>query len=169
MNQPEPTGAVRIGPGGPEIAINRVIDRPIEEVWSFLTESELLARWYGTWSGDPAEGVVQLFMVEAPDIPGECQIKRCERPRILDLIITNPEDEAWKLEVVLDRAGDQTHLMFRQPLEGVAADAGDIGPGWEYYLDRLTAAVHGRSISDIDFSCYHPRQVQHYQRAPEEN
>ena len=29
---------------------------PIEDVWAAVTEPERLARWIGTWTGDPATG-----------------------------------------------------------------------------------------------------------------
>lgn len=162
MNRPEPTGALGKGSEGPEIRISRDIDASIGEVWSFLTRSDLLARWYGTWSGDPSEGVVRLAMVEAPAAPEPCRINRCEPPWILDVTISNAEAESWNLELRLEEVGDRTHLEFRQPLGELVADAGDIGPGWEYYLDRLTAALQGQPVHDIDFNWYHPHQVEHY-------
>ncbi len=42
------------------------------------------------------------------------------------------------------------------------ADVRDVGPGWEYYLDRLVAAVNGGPMPD--FGDYHPAQREHFGR-----
>ena len=36
--------------------VTRTFHAPIEDVWAAVTEPERLARWLGTWSGDPAIG-----------------------------------------------------------------------------------------------------------------
>ena len=36
-------------------------------------------------------------------------------------------------------------------------------PGWEYYLDRLVAAISGQDVAAIDFGRdYHPAMSDHY-------
>ena len=39
------------------------VRRPIESVWAAVTEPERLARWIGTWTGDPASGQVDFRML----------------------------------------------------------------------------------------------------------
>ena len=34
--------------------------------------------------------------------------------------------------------------------------AENVGPGWEYYLDRLVAAEAGRSVAEVDWDAYYP-------------
>lgn len=162
MEQREPTGAVAEGPDGPELVIHRMLPHPIDDVWAWLTEPELLGRWYGTWTGDPSSGIVELTMLEAPDHPGTCRIIRCEPPTQLAVSLIDPEDQAWDLQVTLEQSGEGTRLTFRQPLGDFVLTVGDIGPGWEYYLDRLTAGLAGRPIDEVDFGSYHPYQVEHY-------
>ncbi|GAA1660498.1 hypothetical protein GCM10010977_25840 [Citricoccus zhacaiensis] len=159
----EPTGSVVDGPEGPTIQIQRTLGHPPEDVWSYLADPELL-RWYGTYTGDPASGSVQLAMVEAPDHPGECVIEVCERPSRLHVTLADPNGNPWRLRVSLDRAaaGADTDLVFRQPLAGSKDEAGDIGPGWEYYLDRLTVALDGGDVDAVDFAEYYPAQKAHY-------
>ncbi|NUL45965.1 polyketide cyclase [Cellulosimicrobium funkei] len=161
----EPTGSVVEGPEGPTIQIQRTLGQPPEDVWSYLADPELL-RWYGTYTGDPASGSVQLAMVEAPEHPGECVIEVCERPSRLHVTLTDPQGNPWRLRVSLDRAvagaGSATDLVFRQPLAGSKDESSEIGPGWEYYLDRLTAALNGGDVDAVDFADYYPAQKAHY-------
>ncbi|MGS0686750.1 hypothetical protein ACVBEQ_16665 [Nakamurella sp. GG22] len=40
---------------------------------------------------------------------------------------------------------------------------GELGPGWEYYLDRLVAAETGGDVAGIDFDRdYYPAMVEYY-------
>lgn len=159
----EPTGVLVDGPEGLAIQIQRTLDHPPEDVWAYLTDPGLLG-WYGTYTGDPASGSVQLAMVEAPETPGQCVIEVCERPSRLEVTLTDPEGADWRLRVSLDHAasGAGTDLVFRQPVAGFESMAGDVGPGWEYYLDRLTLALGGGDVEAVDFADYHPAQREHY-------
>lgn len=159
----EPTGALVNGAEGLTIQIQRTLHHPPEDVWAYLTDPELL-RWYGTYTGDPASGSVQLAMVEAPESPGECRIEVCERPSRLDVTLTDPEGADWLLRLSLDHAeaGAGTDVVFRQPVAGFESMAGDVGPGWEYYLDRLAVALDGGDVDTVDFADYHPAQRDHY-------
>ena len=40
--------------------------------------------------------------------------------------------------------------------------ATDVGPGWDYYLDRLVAAETGGDVVAVDFAEYHPADADHY-------
>jgi uncharacterized protein YndB with AHSA1/START domain len=166
-DQREPTGSLVQGPEGPTLQIQRTLDHSPEDVWSYLADPELL-RWYGTYTGDPESGSVQLAMVEAPDHPGECVIEVCERPSRLHVTLSDPNGEAWRLRVSLDAAagGPGTDLVFRQPVAGFESMVGEIGPGWEYYLDRLTVALRGGDVDAVDFADFYPGQKEHYTPDP---
>ena len=43
--------------------------------------------------------------------------------------------------------------------------AESVGPGWEYYLDRLVAAESGGDPASLDFDDYYPSQSEHYRSA----
>ncbi|MCY1157874.1 MAG: hypothetical protein MOP51_895 [Citricoccus sp.] len=173
----EPTGRIIDGPEGRSIQITRILPHAVEDVWNHLADPGLLARWYGTYTGDPATGSVRLAMVEAPDEPGECIIEACERPHRLHVVLQDPAGTAWRLRVTLDSAdtGAGTALVFTQPISGVEQMAPDVGPGWEYYLDRLQAALDGGDVDAVDFADFHPHQRDHYtpveptQSGPEED
>jgi hypothetical protein len=42
------------------------------------------------------------------------------------------------------------------------AMAENVGPGWEYYLDRLVAAETGGDPAAIEFGDYYPAMSEHY-------
>jgi uncharacterized protein YndB with AHSA1/START domain len=160
----EPTGRIIDGPEGQAIQITRTLPHAVEDVWNHLADPALLASWYGTYTGDPATGSVQLTMVEAPDQPGECTIEACERPHRLHVVLQDPAGAAWRLRLSLDSAGSGTGtaLVFTQPIAGFEQMTPDVGPGWEYYLDRLQAALDGGDVDAVDFADFHPHQRGHY-------
>jgi hypothetical protein len=54
-----------------------------------------------------------------------------------------------------------TTLRFGQRLTDPET-AASVGPGWEYYLDRLVAAEAGNDLTGIDFDDYYPALAEHY-------
>jgi hypothetical protein len=67
--------------------------------------------------------------------------------------LTTP-DGPWPLGVTLADSGGGTRLRFTHEL-AEPYDATSIGPGWQYYLDRLEAVVAGRPVPE-DFDPYYP-------------
>ena len=70
------------------------------------------------------------------------RIDACDPPRRLAVSAVD-ESGNWHLELLLAAVDAGTELRFVQHLtstEGI----GEIGPGWEYYLDMLVAARDGR-------------------------
>ena len=136
---------------------------PIEDVWAAVTEPERLARWIGIWTGDPADGTVQFRMLfEGEEHQGESmEIRVCEPPHRLHLT-SRVGEEVWLLELDLSHADGVTTLTFSQP--GVTQEqAGGVGPGWDYYLDRLVDAETGADPALRDFDRdYYPATAEHY-------
>ncbi len=57
---PKPTGRI----DGNRLIITRTFRAPIEDLWTSVTKSESLERWYGRWEGDAGVGkTVRLRMV----------------------------------------------------------------------------------------------------------
>lgn len=117
-----------------------------------------MRRWIGTWTGDPAEGQVTFWMLaEGDDVPAETMwIEQCDPPHRLRLRSEVPGgDEVWHIEVDLLERDGGTILRFAQdvPRAGLAES---VGPGWEYYLDRLVAAETGGDVAAVDFDTYYP-------------
>lgn len=136
---------------GRDLVLTRVVAAPAARIWEHVSRSELLATWYGTYTGDPASGSVQVTMTAEPGeaSTSEYTIHACEPGRLLTVSSSMGED-TWTLSLELTPdadGGTQVALTHHDvPVEMVH----DIGPGWEWYLDRLTGAVTGGRIPGMD-------------------
>ena len=158
----EPTGQISRDGERLVLTITREFRAPIEDVWASVTESERLARWIGTFSGDPASGRVAFLMTaEGAKEPEDMEIRACDPPRVLRVTSRVGEDQ-WHLDLLLEERAGVTTLTFSQPdIDPVAAES--VGPGWEYYLDRLVAAETDSDVEAIDFERdYYPAMQEHY-------
>lgn len=161
----EITGTVAKIDGAPNLVILRRFRAGADEVWRHLTESALLQAWIGRWEGDPASGHVTFFMTaEGQDAePEEYTILECDRPRRF-AGDTSQGSGSWHLwfELAEESPGD-TVLTFGQRLNP-GEDVGSIGPGWEYYLDRLVAAHAGLDADEVKWDDYFPALQPAYER-----
>lgn len=166
----EPNGRRERTPDGDTVVITRRLPHPIDVVWAWLTESDKLGVWIGEWDGDPSTGVVSFRMTaEAADASAEpVTIDECMPPTRFRIRVSGGGGDPWALGVDLgddetpDRDTASTTVLFSQRIDDEAALA-DIGPGWEYYLDRLDAALAGRDVSEVDFERdYHPAMSEYY-------
>ena len=74
-------------------------------------------------------------------------------------------DQVWVVELRLSEHEGTTTLRFSQVIDDPRT-AADVGPGWEYYLDRLVAAETGGDVGAVDFGRdYHPAMQEHYRQA----
>ena len=161
---PTPTGRRATRNGHDSVVFDRTFRAPIESVWAAVTESDRLERWIGTWTGDPASGSVLFRMnAEGDEVkPETFTIDDCEPPHRLALTSrVMDEQTVWHFVLELSEAGGTTTLTFSQSVPDAELAAG-VGPGWEYYLDRLVAAETGADVSAIDFGDYPPAQSGHY-------
>lgn len=125
----------------------RTFPEPVEEVWSALTEPDRLARWFGRWTGDPATGTVDVVMTaEDDDTPQRVRIDECEPPTRLAVELPT-SDGPWPLSATLRGRDGGCELTFVHRL-AEPYDASSIGPGWQYYLDRLAAVVAGTPVPE---------------------
>ncbi|WP_243059719.1 SRPBCC family protein [Nocardioides sp. SR21] len=161
----QPTGRIETRDGVLHLVIERTFRAPIDDVWAAVTEPERMARWIGTWTGDSATRRVHfrmLFEGGDPDDAGEeVDIRECDPPRRL-AVTTHAGGQSWQLELDLSEADGVTTLVFTQPaVDG--AEAENVGPGWEYYLDRLVRAESGGDPAEVDFERdYYPAMQEHY-------
>ena len=145
------------------VVLMRTFRAPITDVWAAVTEPDRMARWIGTWTGDPASGYVQFAMTaESDEAPQQTfQIRSCEPPNRL-LVQASDDSGVWELGLELDEQEGITTLEFTQVIYEPAI-LESVGPGWEYYLDRLVAAETGGDPSAIDFDRdYYPALSEHY-------
>jgi uncharacterized protein YndB with AHSA1/START domain len=158
-----PTGTVLQRDGRHVLVQTREFKAPIEDVWASVTESERLARWIGEWSGDPASGSVSFRMTFEGDEhePETMEIRACEPPYRLHLT-SRAGTETWLIELDLAHADGTTTLTLSQPGVTVEQVAG-VGPGWDYYLDRLVVHHAGGDLASLDFERdYYPATSAHY-------
>ena len=95
--------------------------------------------------------------------PEEYTILECDPPRRF-AGDTSPGSGSWHLWFELARGspGD-TVLTFGQRLNP-GEDVGSIGPGWEYYLDRLVAVQAGLDAATVAWDDYFPAMQPAYER-----
>lgn len=166
---PAPTGRLLRTPDGVDLVLTRGFALPVEEVWAALTESARTALWFGPWEGDGGPGgSVRVRMVFEEEKPWtELRIEACEAPTRL-VVTTVDEAGSWRLELKLsgtsgDGTGagsDATELTFIQHLR-TEAGVGEIGPGWEYYLDNLRGSLDG--TPQPVFEDYYPARKAYFE------
>ncbi len=158
--QPEPTGRLQDGPLGRELRLERGFQLSIEEVWAAMTESAQLEEWIGRWEGDPASGKVTFLMTAESDDapPAECIIRDCRPPHSF-AAETGVCSNVWPLRFELRQEADTTELVFAQRASDESL--GSVGPGWEYYLDRLASVLAGAEASEVNWEDYYPRLAEY--------
>lgn len=168
---PDPTtvtdrlGQVLRDADGVRLEFVRSYDAPIADVWAAATDPNRMERWIGHWTGDPSTGTVQFAMTsEGSDIePQPVVIDECTAPTRLAVTLPSP-DGPWPLQVTLTEQAGGTLLRFVHHL-AEPYDASSVGPGWQYYLDRLGAVVDDAPVPD-DFDAYYPRFADDYPIPP---
>lgn len=145
------------------IVFTRRFAAPIDDVWAAVTDPDRMIRWIGTWTGDPASGRVDFFMTaEGEDVPAEPHtIEACDPPRRLVVTSNAADGHSWRMRFELTEADGTTTMVFGQQLTDPDM-AASVGPGWDYYLDRLVAAETDQDVATIDFDDYFPALSGHY-------
>jgi uncharacterized protein YndB with AHSA1/START domain len=161
---PTPTGRLTATDHGRDLVLTRSFRAPIADVWASITESERTARWFASWSGEAGPGkTIRYRLAFEGDAPeADMTIDACEPPHHLAVSAVD-EYGTWRLEAWLREADGATELTFVHHLDE-GASAGEVGPGWEYYLDRLVASRDGTTPPDFDD--YYPAQKAHYETQP---
>jgi uncharacterized protein YndB with AHSA1/START domain len=154
---PTPTGRLV----GQDLVLTRTFRAPVDDVWASLTDPERTARWFGPWEGDAAPGKpIKIQMVHEEGEPWmDMTVDACEPPRRLALS-SESEHGNWYLEMVLTESAGVTELRFVQHLTGTEG-VGEVGPGWEYYLDALVAARDDQPMPSFDD--YYPSMKEHFE------
>ncbi|MBM2616062.1 SRPBCC family protein [Actinoplanes sp. LDG1-06] len=158
-----PTGRLVPTPTGPDLILTREFKAGLDDVWASVTEPERSARWYGRWTGEAGPGnIIKVQLAYEEGAPWtEMRIDACEPPH--RLAVTGIDDTGaagWRLEVLLTAAGDRTELRLIHHLD-TTEGVGEVGPGWEYYLDMLVAARDG-SVQPV-FDDYYPSMKNYFE------
>lgn len=158
---PTPTGRLLRTADGSDLVVTRTMRAPIDDVWASVTEPERTARWFGPWEGDAAPGrTIKVRMSFEEGAPWfDAHIDACEPPRHLALTTTD-EAGAWHMELRLSESDGTTELQLIHHLRSDQG-IGEMGPGWEYYLDNLVASRDGTAAPAFDD--YYPAQKAYFE------
>lgn len=151
---------------GETVVISRSYPVAADRVWRALTEPAELSRWFGTWTGDPASGIVEVTMTaEESDEAFPVRIDACEPGRRL-AVSSDAQGTFVAWELRLDEGKSATVLDLAQRLTP-GVDMGEWGPGWEFYLDRLGASLAGVDPTTIAFDAYFPARAEKFRALAE--
>jgi uncharacterized protein YndB with AHSA1/START domain len=154
---PTPTGRLV----GDNLVLTRTFRAPIADVWASITDPVRTARWFGAWEGDAAPGAtIKVQMMHEEGQPWmDMTIRTCEPPHRLELSAAG-EDGGWHMDLALSESAGVTELRFTHHLTGKYG-VGEVGPGWEFYLDALVASREG--LPTPDFNDYYPAMKEHFE------
>jgi uncharacterized protein YndB with AHSA1/START domain len=152
-------GSLRSADGTGVVRIEDRYDTGIDDLWSALTDSRRLARWYGQVEGDLRPGGEFRLHVEGADIDATGRVEACDPPRRL-LVTSRETDESYLrgkgvppydevIEATLTADGDQTILVIEvrgMPLDKIAF----YGTGWQIHAEDLAAYLAGRERGEAE-------------------
>ncbi|HYI33272.1 MAG TPA: SRPBCC domain-containing protein [Glaciibacter sp.] len=154
-----PTGRLSHRDDGLYVMMDRLFSAPVIEVWASMTRPAELSKWIGTYSGSPQTGAVKFLMNAEEGAEWEyVSILECRAPHRFKADFGTGED-TWRALFHLVQGEGMTTLTFGQRLR-TPAEVATIGPGWDYYLDRLVAARAGKPMPV--WEDYHPAFKQYY-------
>ncbi|GAB3120214.1 SRPBCC domain-containing protein [Glaciibacter psychrotolerans] len=154
-----PTGRLSQRPDGLYLMVDRLFNAPIEDVWFTLTRPAELEKWIGTYTGSPSTGAVKFLMSAEEDAQWEyVSILECSAPHRFACDV-GTGDDAWRLLVHLVEGDHMTTLTLGQRLRS-KDEVATVGPGWDYYLDRMIAARAGQPLPE--WQHYYPAHAQYY-------
>jgi len=146
---PKPTGRLR----GDDLVLTRTFRAPIDDVWTSVTSSESTARWFGPWERTADDKKIRIQMAFEDGKPWlDGTIEHCEAPHQLAVRTKSAYGEKLLSIKLSESAGTTTlefvhHRVNRKMI-------GELGPGWEYYLDKLVASREGEPQPAFD-AYYH--------------
>lgn len=160
----KPTGHYQQRADGLYLEFDRLFHAPIEDVWYSLTNRNAMKQWVGTYTGSPATGAVK-FRMNAEEGYAEDEgwepvsILFCDPPHHF-VVDTGGDAQHMRLLANLTEQGGLTAMTFGQRIYP-QTDVASMGPGWDYYLDRLVAARTHAPMPEWD--TYFPAFKRHYQ------
>lgn len=155
----KPTGRFAHRADGLYLLLDRLFAAPIADVWFSLTNPHEMEKWIGTYTGQPSTGGVKFRMTSEPEAEWEyVSILECDAPH---RFLAEAREGVDKMRVFchLREAGGMTTLTLGQRMHD-ASEATTMGPGWDYYLDRLIAARARTPLPEWEH--YYPAHAGYY-------
>jgi uncharacterized protein YndB with AHSA1/START domain len=141
MNRTEALGAFDRNDDYIDVRFERHYPRPVETVWSALTDPARLADWMGEAQVEPYVGGRYDMMLDGPH-PMTGRILIWEPPHILEITWSNADAPDSIVRYELARDGDGARLIFTHKRMPYASSALML-PGWHVFLARLGRLVEG--------------------------
>ena len=125
-----------------DIRFERTYARPVETVWSALTEPERLADWMGVSHVEPHVGG-RFDTIQDSAAPSTGKVVAWEPPKILEFTWSNKDAPDSVIRYELTPAGQSTRLVFTQ--RGVLPGRSALMmPGWQWLFDRLANVLESK-------------------------
>lgn len=145
------------------IRLERLLDAPVENVWRYLTETELRSQWF--MGGTDATGVGHFDLLVDHDKLSEDDVPypesyaafkgatwtekviRFEPPRLLETTFQSGKNGNVTYELFPE--GERTRLVLMH--SGIVSGTGaqDFGSGWNSHLTVLEERLAGRGVKDF--------------------
>lgn len=134
------------------VRVDRVMPCPAAELWRWVTEPQLTARWIGPWHR-LTDDIIEITWSREEGAP-------TERARILELLeghgytlelIGTPA--SWVVLISIQAGGDRPEsatsqfTLIQSLIDSAQLPA--IQAGWSYYSDCLLSAMTGSSFPDF--------------------
>jgi uncharacterized protein YndB with AHSA1/START domain len=146
---------------GLELIVSRRFPAPAADAWSWVTDPALVKQWFGSFRASPKPGSTFSVKMLAEDGAPSVRMLVLECIPGERYVVESIGDEPWHLTISVAALGASSMVFLAHRL-GTAREAGGVGPGWEYYLDRLLAARNGTTMPQFDD--YFPSQKPYYER-----
>ena len=142
---------------GLALELTRTIDASREDVWASLTESP--ERRSGSGPGSTSRRTRFVSRCASRRASPRRTWPSTPASRPADWPFETIDEMQWQLEVRLVERDDSTVVVLVHRCESTDG-LGDIGPGWEYYLDMFIASRHDDPLPR--FADYYPAQQVYY-------
>ncbi|MFF5791350.1 SRPBCC domain-containing protein [Paeniglutamicibacter sp. NPDC012692] len=153
--------------GARSIVIELDSEYDIPDIWEASTTAEGLRAWVGILRGNTDRGDLRFAFLEEglEAAAGSVQVLRC-RPPYYFFVTVETEQGAWVLGMELSGRPGTKKVTFIHEL-GPTDDPSTIGPGWEYYLQRLLVHLEGGDVESVRWDDFYPALAPAYAKAPE--
>ncbi|WP_312179694.1 SRPBCC domain-containing protein [Arthrobacter sp.] len=134
------------------LVIGRCLPQPIGEVWNALTDPARIGAYFAEPQGDFRRGGDY-------ELPGFSRgtILRCDPPRLLTVSWMPAHGNGGELEIHLadENGATRVELLYASVRKRFAVMDPEVnewaaGPGWEFFLDNLSAHLDGREVRPTD-------------------
>lgn len=145
-----------------DVRFERFYARPIETVWSALTQPERLADWMGAAIVEPRVGGRFELMVDGSH-PMTGIVRQWDPPHVLEFGWSNTHAPQSVVRYELQTKGEGTWLVFTH--QGIPyASSALMLPGWHDFFEHLGATL-AEVVTPVDQNGWRKRQavyIQHY-------